>query len=194
MSADGKSKPENPSFEGPERPKRLSEEGLVEKSTDANGHAEPAKEVESFRAEAEKMKNEYLYLRAEFENFKKNMIKERSDLRKYGSERLIVDLLNVLDLLETALATEINSERIANFKKGVELTATELKAILLRHGVEELPAHGKAFDPGAHEALSSEETDRVPEGHVSQVFKKPYKLHDRVVRHGQVVVAKPKPQ
>lgn len=144
------------------------------------------------KAEAEKFRNEYLYLRAEFENYKKQMIKERSDLRKYGNERLATELLGVLDIFETALSTDSNPENAHTFRKGIELTASSLRALLSRFGVEEVPAEGQPFDPSVHEALSSEETDSFPAGHVSKVFKKPYKLHDRVIRPGQVVVAKAK--
>jgi len=147
--------------------------------------------VNGLKTEVEKFKNEYLYLRAEFENFKRQTIKERSDQRKYGSERLVVDLLNILDVFETALLTELTPETIQTFRKGIDLTANELRTVLNRHGIEEIPAHGKPFDPAVHEALSSEESD-MPSGNVTRVFKKPYKLHDRVVRHGQVVVAKPR--
>jgi molecular chaperone GrpE len=146
-------------------------------------------ELQQCKAELDKAKKDLLYLAAEFENYKKNVIKDRSDLRKYGSERLVVDLLNVLDIFETALKTEVNPETLQVFKKGVEMTAAELKSVLQRHGVEEIPAHGQPFNPNSHEAISSEATDAVPEGHISQVFKKPYKLHDRVIRPGQVVVA-----
>lgn len=155
--------------------------------------SDPA-EIDAIKEELEKAKREQLYQLAEFENYKKNVIKERADLRKYGSERLLVDLLNVLDIFETALATELTAENINSFKKGMELTANELRAVLGRYGVEELPAQGKPFDPSVHEAISSEETDALPAGHVSRVFKKPFKLHERVIRPGQVVVAKGKSQ
>lgn len=148
--------------------------------------------VENIADQLAKVRSEFLYLYAEFENYKKNAIKERSDLRKYGSERLVVDLLNVLDIFETALALEASAENAAAFRKGIEMTATELKATLQRNSIEEMPALGTAFNPNHHEALSSEETADLPPGHVSRVFKKPYKLHDRVVRPGQVVVAKAK--
>jgi molecular chaperone GrpE len=151
--------------------------------------ADPVAEAKN---EADKFKNEYLYLRAEFENFKRQAVKERSDLRKYGSERLVADLLNVLDIFETALATELNPDNVANFKKGIELTSSELRSVLQRHGVSEVPSKGAPFDPSVHEALSSHETDDVEPGTITQVFKKPYKLHDRVVRPGQVVVARQK--
>lgn len=142
------------------------------------------------QAEAEKFKNEYLYLRAEFENYKRNAIKERSDLLKYGSERLLVDVLGVLDNFERALEVKATSENLSTYVKGVEMTAQEFKAALTKFGVSAIESEGKAFDPMIHEALSSEETDKVPAGHVSRVFKKPYKLHDKVIRTGQVIVAK----
>lgn len=161
-------------------------------STSEGLQAVPADAVAEAKNEADKFKSEYLYLRAEFENFKKQAVKERADLRKYGSERLVADLLNVLDIFETALATELNPENVANFKKGIELTSNELRSVLQRHGVSEVPSKGAPFDPSVHEALSSHETNEVEPGTITQVFKKPYKLHDRVVRPGQVVVARPK--
>jgi molecular chaperone GrpE len=147
-------------------------------------------EVTELKALAEKYKNDFLYLRAEFDNYKRHAIKERAELTKYGSERLVVELLNVLDNFERALEIKISADNFESFKKGVEMTATELKGMLTRFGVAELPCQGVAFDPMVHEALSAEETTNVPEGHISRVFKKPYKFHDKVVRPGQVVVAK----
>ncbi len=146
--------------------------------------------ADHWRAEAEKFKNEYLYLLAEFENYKKNVIKERSDLRKYGSERLIVEILGGLDLLDRALESQVTSDNIESFRKGIELTSSQLKSSLQKFGVEELPAKGANFDPAMHEALSSEETEQFPAGSISQVFRKPYKLYERVIRPGQVVVAR----
>ena len=144
------------------------------------------------KAEADKNRNDYLYLAAEFDNYKKQVIKERSDLRKYGSERLLAEMLSTLDIFETALALDPSPDNADNFRKGIELTANSLRSTLNRFGVEEIPAEGVAFDPAVHEALSSEASDSIPPGFVLKVYKKPYKLHDRVIRPGQVVVAKPK--
>lgn len=180
----------------PEEIRRLSDdtqpgaEQAAGEGVDADGTAEA--DSASLKADLEKVRKDFLYLYAEFENYKKNSIKERSDLRKYGAERLVVDILGVVDIFETALALENTPENAAAFRKGIELTAHELKQTLIRNGVEEQPALGTAFNPLIHEALSSEETGEFPEGHISRVFKKPYKLHDRLVRPGQVVVARPK--
>jgi len=139
--------------------------------------------------EAAKWKNEYLYLKAEFENYKRNNIKERSDLLKFGAERVARDILEVVDNFERALQTKITPETIQTFKVGVEMTAKELKDVLSKHGITEVPSEGQPFNPAHHEAISSEPTMAVPVGHVSRVFKKPYKLHDKIIRMGQVVVA-----
>lgn len=156
-----------------------------------NGADASLSDADSMRNELAKAKNDFLYLRAEFENYKKQAIKERSDLRKFGAERLAQDILNVVDIFEAAIATEVNSDNLETFRKGIILTAQELKAVLQRNGIEEVPSEGKLFDPALHEALSSEESEATP-GSITRVFKKPYRLHDRVIRPGQVVVAKEK--
>lgn len=141
--------------------------------------------------ELAKLKNEYLYLRAEFENYKKQAIKERSELIRYGGERLGREILDVLDNFERALETELSSENLESFRKGIQLTASELKNLLTRFGIQEIPSDGKAFDPEIHEALGGEETTQVEPGHIVRVFKKAYKMHDRLLRPGQVIIARP---
>ena len=148
------------------------------------------KKNDELAAQLENTKNEYLYLKAEFENYKRNAIKERSDLVRFGAERLIRDLLGVLDNFERALEIKTTAENFPNFVKGIEMTSAELKSLLLRHGVQEVDTMGKPFDPHLHEALGAEESSAVPEGMISKIFKKPYKLHEKLVRPGQVMVAK----
>lgn len=147
-------------------------------------------DVQKLHEQAEKFKNDFLYLRAEFENYKRNAIKERSDLMKYSGERFIRDLLDVVDNFERALEAQLNAENFVTFKQGVEMTSQELKSLLQRHSVTEVPSQGAPFDPMVHEALGAEPTNQVEPGHVYRVFKKPYKLHDKLIRTGQVVVAK----
>ncbi len=161
-----------------------------ESAADLNADSAPKKsELEIAQEDVQKWKNEYLYLRAEFENYKKNAIKERSDLLKFGAERISRDVLEVMDNFERALEIKASAETLQNFKTGIEMTAKELKDALAKHGIQEVPSHGQPFNPLHHEAISSEATAAVPAGHVSRVFKKPYKLHDKIIRMGQVVVA-----
>lgn len=164
------------------------------KETTKADAAAPAPEVqktplELAQDEAAKWKTDYLYLKAEFENYKRNAIKERSDLLKFGAERVSRDILDVVDNFERALQTKVSADTLQTFKVGIEMTAKELKDLLAKHGVSEIPSEGQSFNPAHHEAISSEPTATVPPGHVVRVFKKPYKLHDKVIRMGQVVVA-----
>lgn len=145
-------------------------------------------ELEQKLAESEK---KFLYLRAEFDNFRRQSIKERSDLVKFGGERLAKDLLDTLDIFETAL----NSDSTSNFDeflKGIKLTYQQLKSSLEKHSIIAVESLGGPFDPNLHEALGVEVSDAVPEGNISKVFKKPYKYHDKVLRPGQVILAKSK--
>lgn len=149
----------------------------------------PKSELDLALEEAAKWKNEFLYLKAEFENYKRHAIKERSELLKFGAERVARDILEVVDNFERALQVKVSPDTFQNFKVGVEMTAKELKDLLTKHGIHEIPSEGQSFNPAHHEAISSEPTTSVPVGHIARVFKKPYKLHDKVIRMGQVVVA-----
>jgi molecular chaperone GrpE len=172
----------------------VSEQNPADQNDKATGDGsesfDVSSEIKKLQEQSEKYKNDYLYLRAEFENFKRNAIKERSEALKYGSERIVNDILGVADNFERALQTKVTPEAFSTFVQGVEMTANELKNVLHRNGVTELKVEGTAFDPNFMEALSSEPTNEVPPGHVARVFKKAYKLHDKVVRPAQVVVAK----
>ena len=148
--------------------------------------ADPTAEL---KAQNEKLLNDMLYLKADFENYKKRMIKERSDVMKYGSENLIISLLDLLDNFERAMSMEITPENIKSFSDGVNMISGEFKNVLSRFGVTEVQALGQTFDPTNHEAMGTEPTDEYKPGTVSKVFTKPYKLHDRLIRPGKVVVA-----
>lgn len=145
---------------------------------------------ESPSEDAEKYKKDYLYLLAEFENYKKNAIKERSQLIKYGNERLMLELFEVIDNFDRAIEMEVGSDNLDSFKQGIQLIHGELVSSLSKFGVSMSNPVGQPFDPTEHEALSSEATGDMPAGHVFRVFKKAYHLHDKLIRPAQVVVAK----
>ena len=144
---------------------------------------------EDIHQQFEKLKSEYLYLRAEFDNYRKQAIKERSQASKFGAESLARDLLGVLDILETAINSEVTSETLQNYKTGVEMTFTEFKNALSNNHITMLDSDGLAFDPNLHEALSSEESDSIPPGHIVRTFRRAYKYHDKLLRPAQVIVA-----
>ena len=171
---------------------------MSENSEKTDSNKDPQKEesspLEQAQNEATKWKTDLLYLKAEFDNYKKHAIKERADLLKFGSERIARDILEVVDNLERALSAKSGKDispevALQNLKTGIELIAKELKETLNKHGIQEIACEGQPFNPAIHEALSSEATSSVPEGYIARVFKKPYKMHDKIIRPGQVVVA-----
>ena len=153
---------------------------------DAKDEGSPS--TSNLESEIQELKKEKLYLLADFDNFRKQAIKERSDLMKYGSEPIIREFLTILDNLERAASTELTPETMASYKSGVEMIVSQFKKVLERFGVEEVNAQGETFDPSVHEALSSESNSELPDNTVSQVLKKAYKLRGKVIRPAQVIV------
>jgi molecular chaperone GrpE len=129
-----------------------------------------------------------LRLAADFENYKKRAARERQEYVALANERLIAELIPILDDLERALSAAEQHEE-AQLEEGVLLVHRSLAGLLERHGVNAISTDGK-FDPYVHEALLSQPSE-AEEGSVIDVVQKGYKLGDRVVRPARVVVAAP---
>jgi molecular chaperone GrpE len=129
-----------------------------------------------------------LRLAADFENYKKRAARERQEYVQLANERLIAELIPILDDLERALAAAEQHQE-AQLEEGVSLVHRSLAALLERHGVRPIETEGK-FDPHVHEALLTQPSE-AEEGSVIDVAQKGYKLGERVVRPARVVVAAP---
>jgi molecular chaperone GrpE len=128
-----------------------------------------------------------LRLAADFENYKKRAARERSEYVALANERLLKELLPILDDLERALnAAEQHEE--AQLEEGVRLTYRSLASLLERQGVKEIATNGK-FDPHVHEALLAQPSEEAQQGDVIDVIQKGYTLGDRVVRPARVIIA-----
>jgi molecular chaperone GrpE len=128
-------------------------------------------------------------VQAEFDNYRKRAARDQANLVARAHERLVKELLPVLDDLERALAhAEAHEE--AKLEEGVALVARSFRDVLRREGLEEVAAAGK-FDPHVHEALLTQPSSE-DEGTVIEVLQKGYRLGDRVLRPARVVVAAPK--
>jgi molecular chaperone GrpE len=127
---------------------------------------------------------------AEFDNYKKRAVKEKEDVQRFGSERLLKDFLPVMDNLERALehAEQHDPRQVI---EGVKLVQKLFENTLAKHGVVGFSAVGKPFDPALHEALMQQDSD-APPGTVVSEMAKGYKLNDRLIRPAAVVVAKPR--
>ncbi|HVH51420.1 MAG TPA: nucleotide exchange factor GrpE [Gaiellaceae bacterium] len=126
-----------------------------------------------------------LRLAADFENYKKRVARERDEYVTFANERLIKELLPVLDDLERALQAASEHEE-AKLEEGVELVHRSLASLLARNGVKEIATDGK-FDPHVHEALLSQPSEEE-QGSVIDVVQKGYTIGDRVVRPARVIV------
>ena len=140
--------------------------------------------------EAERQRDEYLdalqRLKAEFDNYRKRVARDQHDLVARAAERLVSELVPVLDDLERALEAAASHEE-AKLEEGVRLVYRALADALAKEGLAEIPTDG-AFDPHTQEALLSQPSDAA-EGMVIQVLQKGYMLGDRVLRPARVVIS-----
>ena len=129
----------------------------------------------------------YLRLAADFDNYRKRVAREHAELTARANERLLNELLPVLDDLERALEAAAQHEE-AKLEEGVRLVHRALVGLVERHGLSEIPTEG-SFDPHVHEALLTQPGDGAEEGAVLQVLQKGYRLGDKVLRPARVIVA-----
>lgn len=139
-------------------------------------------------AEAQAHLDDLKRLAAEFENYRKRVAREQESLSTRAAERLVKELLPIVDDLERALTAAEDHEE-AKLEEGVRLVHRQLAAALEREGLTEIPVEGK-FDPHVHEALLSQPSEQ-DEGTVIEVLQKGYSLGDRVLRPARVVIAAP---
>ncbi len=144
---------------------------------------------ESTAANADEENDKYVRLMAEFQNYKKRVSKEKSDIRQYATEKLITELLPVLDNFERALASKAEDDP-AGYAKGMELIFTQMKTAFEKSGLAEVEAQGQDFDPMKHNAVLTEECEELESGKVSKVLQKGYSLNDKVIRPAMVAVTK----
>jgi molecular chaperone GrpE len=139
-------------------------------------------------AKAQEHLDDLKRLAAEFENYKKRAAREQAALSARATERLVKELLPIVDDLERALEAAEQHEE-AKLEDGVRLVHRQLASVLEREGLAEIEADGR-FDPHVHEALLSQPSE-AEEGSVIEVLQKGYRLGDRVIRPARVVVAAP---
>jgi molecular chaperone GrpE len=129
----------------------------------------------------------YLRLAADFDNYRKRVAREQVEWTSRANERLLNELLPVLDDLERALGAAAAHEE-AKLEEGVRLVHRSLLGLVERHGLSEIETEG-AFDPHVHEALLAQPGEGAEEGSVLQVLQKGYRLGDKVLRPARVIVA-----
>ncbi len=153
---------------------------------------EPADDERLAEAEDKilQLKDQYLRVNAEFENYKKRMIRENSERFKYYNLELVKQLLPSIDNLERAISHAANGDSsTGSMIEGLELVYKEMQEVFGKFGVTKIKAMGETFDPNCHQAVGMVESDEVPENHVAEECLTGYWLHDRIIRPTMVRVS-----
>ena len=170
-----------PRIDAPAEPEQLTKEAPAEVAPlEPDPIAEIARERDEYLDSLQRLK-------AEFDNYRKRTAREQIELTTRAGERLVKELLPVLDDLERALEAAEQHEE-AKLEDGVRLVHRALADVLVREGLSEIEADGR-FDPNVHEALLAQPAEDRESGDVVQVVQKGYRLGDRVLRPARVIVA-----
>ena len=166
--------------------KEIQEEVAEEAVTEAVETVEETPEVNEWEEKYNTERDAHLRVAAEFDNFRKRTIKEKEASYGNGKADAVEKLLPVYDNLERALNQPTEDEA---YKKGVEMTMTQLVGIFSGLGVEIFGNVGEAFDPNFHNAVMHTEDESLGENVISQVFQKGFKLGEKIIRFAMVQVA-----
>ncbi len=151
-----------------------------------------AKEALDEVKEEESYKDKYYYLAAEIQNLQKRFEREKDSLIKFGHERVMGDLIDVIDNFERTLGfiEKDEDEKVQNIVVGIKMISKMFLDTLEKHGLKQIEALGKEFDPNVHEAMSEKEVEGKTNKEVVEVFQSGYTLNGRVLRAAKVVIAK----
>jgi molecular chaperone GrpE len=172
-----------------EEPKATSEEESdIAQEEDSN-----VEELDAAKSEdvEEDFKAKFFYLAAEMENFKKRSERERDNLLKYGNEKVLSNLIEVVDNLDRTVDAIANDEddKIKNIFIGIDMVRKQFLDVLKGSGLEKVEALGETFDPNFHEAMAQQPAEGKADQEVIQVFQPGYQLNGRLLRPAKVVIA-----
>jgi molecular chaperone GrpE len=147
-------------------------------------------EIKKLEQQKEELNEKLLRKAAEFDNYRRRTEREFLDRIKNANERLITDLLPVLDDFDRLLEHSIQNAEVESVFEGFELVQKKFFSILQKEGLEIMPAKGETFDPEKHDALMQQEAEDSESGTVLDEHLRGYLLNGKVIRHAQVIVAK----
>lgn len=166
------------------------EETAGEEVPKINSFEELNRKLEEYETEIKNLKDKYLRALADQDNFRKRVEKEKSELFNYGLTNFIKELLPIVDTLESALVeAQKSSENSTGITEGIKLILTKFHATLKKHGVKEIEALNKPFDPSLHEAIARTERNDVEPMTIVAEIGKGYILNGRILRPSKVIVA-----
>ncbi len=173
---------ENENKETPE-----TEEKKADAAPEVLPKEEPKKEEVDYKAK-------YFYIAAEMDNYRKRMEREKENLLKYGNERVLNDLLQVVDNFERTvdMLKSDQDPKVKNIVTGLNMVTKQFLDTLTKHGLTPVDSIGKDFDPNFHEAMAQEYAEGKKPNEVIKEFQKGYTLNGRLIRPAKVVVASDK--
>ena len=164
------------------------EESKVEEKKELTPMEQLQEQIRLKDEEIANQKDTFLREKAELENFKKRLTKEKDDFVQFANERLLQELIQIEDNLERAL--EVPNATLESLKEGVEMIQKQFSTFLKNQKVEPIEAIGKAFDPNLHEVLNQQESEEHEENTVIEEYSKGYTLNGRILRPTKVVISK----
>jgi len=173
-------------------PTDTEKEEMTEENGDAAEVVEEVKEEEVAVAAEEDFKSKYYYLAAEMENLRKRQDREKQNFIKYGNEKILSHLIEVVDNLDRSLDAirDDQDEKVKNILVGVDMVRNQFVDVLKKNGLEVIEALGEIFDPNLHEAMAQQPAEGKKDQEIIQEFQKGYQLNGRLLRATKVIVAK----
>lgn len=164
-------------------------EDLEHTETEAGAKTETQLEIERLNALVEESSQKVLRAQADFDNFRRRTMKEREELAKYASLKLVEQLVPVLDNFDRALLASQENQDFEAFSKGVEMIFRQFSQVLDQEGLKPMDAVGQPFNPEYHQAIMQVESEEHEEGIVVEEVQKGYMLKDKVIRPAMVKVS-----
>lgn len=168
----------------PKEQEQAQQEEQAEETVQAAQEEKTAEEL--LQEERKQQEDKYLRLLAEYDNYRKRSQKEKDNAWATAKADTVKAFLPVYDNLERALKQETADEAYA---KGVQMTMTQLKTVLEKLGIQEIPALGETFDPAVHDAVMHIDDENAGENTIVEVFQDGFQLGDKIIRHAMVKVA-----
>lgn len=167
----------------------VQEQEAQEQPVEEDVEPTPEEKIEQLQATIEEEKKKYLFLMADFENFRRRTLQEKQDLIKNGGEKVLEGILPVVDDIERAIEAIAQGGDIESLKEGVDLIHNKLLSYLKSNNVTPIESTGELFDTDLHEAVTTfPAPSEDQKGKVIDTVQRGYKLNEKVLRHAKVVV------
>lgn len=167
---------------------KLNETAIPEAEGNPEAETPPGDELERLKAEAAQFKDSYLRATADYQNFKRRAEKEKADIYKYAGEKVLTDLLPIVDNIDRAMS-HVPEDEQGGLADGLRMIQKSLLTLLEKNGVEPIEAVGTPFDPEVHHAVQMVASEEHEPHQVVEEYQKGYKLNGKVIRHSMVKVS-----